>query len=95
MLFSKKDGSTFWGNTSLKLLPGNEIMEGVIVDISLSKSYEERLQKNINEKDLLLKEIHHRVKNNLQIISSLLKLQIYKNFMYINLETVRICISIK
>jgi two-component sensor histidine kinase len=79
VLFVRKDGTTFWGNTSLKLLPGNEIMEGVIVDISLSKKYENELEKNLNEKDLFLKEIHHRVKNNLQIISSLLKLQIKKN----------------
>lgn len=61
--------------TSITSIFAGQIHKHLIASIQLKTETETLLKESLREKELLLKEIHHRVKNNMQIILSLLRLQ--------------------
>ncbi|MBN2384488.1 response regulator, partial [bacterium] len=61
--------------TRLITFKGERAILGIITDITSLKRTEMDLLQSLKEKDLLLSEIQHRVKNNLQLIMSLLRIQ--------------------
>ncbi len=78
-VFVRKDGSEFPVSLSgAELRSGGGPLQGyvcVALDLTEQKRIQERLRESLGEKELLLREVHHRVKNNMQVISSLLAMQ--------------------
>jgi PAS domain S-box-containing protein len=77
--FLRPDGTVAWvmGQASPEMDSENRIVGyvGTITDISGRKRAEEIIRASLQEKEILLKEVHHRVKNNLMTIISLIKME--------------------
>lgn len=77
--FINRNGNIVWVHGEARLIKDRRglplLVQGVAFDITDTKRAEEVARASLHEKETLLKEIHHRVKNNLQVTSSLLKLQ--------------------
>lgn len=77
--YVRKDGNLLSANVTVSLVRDSNdnpnYFVAVFEDITERKEYESQLEESIKEKEVLLKEVHHRVKNNMQVISSMLNLQ--------------------
>jgi PAS domain S-box-containing protein len=78
----RKDGTRFWARWVTEPVrdDAGQIrgVAKVLRDETERKQQEQQLQRSLAEKTILVREIHHRVKNNLQVIISLLRLQSYQ-----------------
>ncbi|MBF0458859.1 MAG: PAS domain S-box protein [Nitrospirae bacterium] len=73
-----RDGINFSTNM-YPVLDDNNKVSGIAIyasDITVRKKYENYLLDSIREKEMLMREVHHRVKNNLQIVAGLIGLQL-------------------
>lgn len=77
----KKSGEEFWVHVSMTPVQGPDNMNYWVCvgrDITDRKEGEEQLVESLKEKETLLLEIHHRVKNNLAVVSGMMQLQAFE-----------------
>jgi len=73
----QQDGTIKWfhGLSSPTIIGDEIVFNGIFLDITVEKTAELEIKKSLVEKETLLQEIHHRVKNNLQVVSSIIKME--------------------
>jgi len=75
----RANGLIYWASLSSKPIQyrGEPALLTTLIDITVRKEYELSLQRALADKEEMLREIHHRTKNNMNVIISILNMQAY------------------